>query len=177
MKNKIIAGGIILALASLSTLAAGTISSNPGDLYRDKELSFDAFGSASLGNYTLNNFTGERARQNVRFGAGGGINYFMSRNFGIGVDGYSENTSGPFVDNVSANLILRFPLGQSGFSPYIFGGGGYQFDQAKLWSGQAGVGMEYRFTPHMGIFLDARGVLPNETKYYGVGRLGMRMSF
>ena len=37
--------------------------------------------------------------------------------------------------------------------------------------------MEYRFTPHMEIFLDARGVVPNETKYYGVARLGLGFAF
>jgi hypothetical protein len=74
-------------------------------------------------------------------------------------------------------LILRLPLGQSGFAPYIFGGGGHQFDAVKLWFGQAGAGMEYRFTRHVGVFLDARTVWPNETKFYGVARAGMRFSF
>jgi hypothetical protein len=74
-------------------------------------------------------------------------------------------------------LILRLPLGQSGLAPYVFGGGGHQFDQAKFWFGQGGAGMEYRFTPHMGIFSDARGVVPNQTKYYGVARLGLGFAF
>jgi hypothetical protein len=46
-----------------------------------------------------------------------------------------------------------------------------------MWFGQAGGGMEYRFTPHVGVFIDARGVLPNETKLYGVARVGMRFAF
>jgi hypothetical protein len=48
---------------------------------------------------------------------------------------------------------------------------------AQLWFGQFGGGMEFRFTPHVGIFIDARAVVPNETKYYGVGRVGMRFAF
>jgi hypothetical protein len=48
---------------------------------------------------------------------------------------------------------------------------------AKLSFGQAGAGMEYRFTPHVGVFLDARAVWPNETKYYGVARAGLRFAF
>ena len=31
--------------------------------------------------------------------------------------------------------------------------------------------------PHLGVFIDARRVLPNETKYYGIARLGMRVAF
>lgn len=56
-------------------------------------------------------------------------------------------------------------------------GGGHQLDQAKFWFGQGGAGMEFRFTPHMGIFLDAHGVVPNETKYYGVARLVLSFVF
>jgi hypothetical protein len=46
-----------------------------------------------------------------------------------------------------------------------------------MWFGQAGGGMEYRFTPNVGVFLDARAVWPNETKYYGVARAGLRFAF
>jgi hypothetical protein len=87
------------------------------------------------------------------------------------------NTTGRFIDSASANLILRIPLGQSGFAPYVYGGGGRQFDLAQVWFLQAGGGMEYRFTPHVGLFVDARWVIPEKTKYYGVGRLGMRFAF
>ena len=110
-------------------------------------------------------------------GGGLGLNYFFTRNLGVGAEAYSENTTGTFIDNASGNLILRLPLGQCGFAPYIFGGGGHQFDAAKLWFGQGGAGLEYRFTPHIGMFLDARMVWPNETKYYGVARLGVRFAF
>lgn len=61
-------------------------------------------------------------------------------------------------------------------APYALGGGGRHFDRVKTWFAQAGVGVEYRFTPRVGVFLDARGVLANETQYYGVARLGMRFA-
>ena len=61
-----------------------------------------------------------------------------------------------------ATDALRLPLGQSGFAPYALAGGGYQFDMAKVWFGQVGGGIEYRFTRNMGVFLDARWVLPDE---------------
>ena len=180
MKNTMIVGGTILMLAATSVLGqdnAANNQSSQGDLYRASELSLDAFGSASLGKYTIDHPSEMRVRNNTRLGAGAGINYFITRNIGIGGDAYSENTTGAFVDSASGSLILRLPLCQSGFAPYIFGGGGYQFDMAKKGFIQAGGGMEYRFTRHVGVFLDARGVLPREVKYYGVGRLGLRLVF
>jgi len=146
-------------------------------LYHCNELSLDAFGTASLGRYTIEHLSNSRVRHNTEVGAGVGINYFITRNLGIGADMYSENIGGPFIDSGEANLILRLPLGHSGFAPYIFGGGGDQFDMAKTWFGQAGIGLEYRFARHMGLFVDARGVLPDETKCYGVSRLGLRFVF
>jgi len=145
--------------------------------YRANELSVDLFGTASEGRYTLEHWSGPRVRQNTEFGAGAGLNYFITRYVGIGADAYSENTSGAFIDSASANLILRLPLGESGFAPYAFGGGGRQFDLGTVWFGQAGVGLEYRFSPHVGLLLDVRGVVPDETKYYGLARLGLRFAF
>ena len=176
MKNTLLIGGTILMLAAKSALGAENMSSDAGDYYRAGELSVDAFGTAALGKYTIDHYSNSRVRHNAQLGAGMGLGYFFTRNLGIGVDAYSENTTGTFVDNSSANLILRLPLGQSGFAPYAFGGGGRQFD-TKVWFAQFGAGMEYRFTPQVGAFLDARLVLPDETKYYGVARLGVRFAF
>jgi hypothetical protein len=180
MKNKMLVGGTILMIAATSALGAETVNNDQGDYYRSGELSVDAFGTASLGQYTIEhsiNYHAERVRHNARLGVGAGINYFITRNIGIGADAYSENTTGAFIDSASASLILRLPLGQSGFAPYAFGGGGRQFDMAEAWFAQAGAGMEYRFTPHVGVFIDARGVVPKETKYYGVARFGVRLAF
>ena len=170
-------GGTILMLAAMSAFGDDNVSNDQGNYYRSSELSVDAFGTGSLGEYTLDHLSNNRIRQNTKFGVGAGINYFFTRNIGIGADAYSENTTGAFIDSASANLILRLPLGQSGFAPYAFGGGGHQFDMGQMWFGQAGGGMEYRFTPHVGVFIDARGVLPNETKLYGVARAGLRFAF
>ena len=177
MKNTMLIGGTILILAAKSALGDDNANTEQTRYYRSCELSLDGFGTASEGEYTLNHLSSTRVRQNTEFGAGAGVNYFITRYVGIGAEAYSENTTGVFIDNASANLTLRLPLGESGFAPYIFGGGGHQFDLAKLWFGQAGTGIEYRFTPHIGVFLDARMVWPNETKYYGVARLGLRFSF
>lgn len=190
MKNQLLLGGTILCLGASSVWGAdlmkgGNTMNNPrqttnddqGGLYRANEMSVDMFGTASLGKYSIEHISNNRIHHNTRLGAGLGLSYFITRNLGVGVEGYSENTTGPFIDSASANLTLRLPLGGSGVAPYVFGGGGQQFDLAKLYFGQAGVGVEYRFTPRFGMFVDARGVVPNETKYYGVGRLGVRFAF
>jgi hypothetical protein len=177
MKSGMQIGATLLVLAATSAMAEENSIRDSGDLYRAKELSLDAFGSASLGAYTIENPSGDRIEENTQLGAGLGLNYFFTRNIGIGADAYSEDTDGSLIDSASASLLLRFPLGKSGFAPYIFGGGGRQFDFVEAWFAQAGAGMEYRFTRNIGAFVDARWVLPDETKYYGVGRLGMRFSF
>ena len=146
-------------------------------LYRAGELSMDVFGTASMGRYAIDHWSHSKIRNDAKLGAGLGLNYFFTRNLGIGADLYSENTTRAFIDSAEANLILRLPLGHCGFAPYVFGGGGHQFDMVKASFGQAGVGLEYRFNHQMGMFLDARGVLPEETRGYGVARLGMRFAF
>lgn len=183
IKTNILIAGTILMLAAKSALGAETTSndlaqaSSRADLYRARELSLDAFGTASLGVYSIDHVSGSRIRHDTQLGAGVGVNYFIARYIGIGADIYSEDTKGNFIDSASANIILRLPLGQSGFAPFAFGGGGRQFDMAKVWFGQFGAGMEYRFTPHVGLFLDARLVIPDEVKEYGVARLGLRFAF
>ena len=112
------------------------------DLYQADELSFDLFASGSAGKYIIKNPSTTRIRQDGQLGAGVGISYFFTRNFGAGLEAYSENTTGTFIDSASGNLTLRFPLGQGGLAPYVFGGGGQQFDKTKLWFGQAGGGLE-----------------------------------
>jgi hypothetical protein len=183
MKNKMYIGGTILLLAATSALGAENLNTEQipppdrVDFYHANELSLDAFGMASLWESTVDHLSAARVQHQTQFGAGLGLNYFVTRNFGIGADAYAQDTTGVFVDSASVNLILRLPLGHSGFAPYAFGGGGRQFDLAKVWFGQIGAGMEYRFTRHVGAFVDARWVLPGETKSYGVARLGVRFAF
>ena len=203
MKHGILVGGTVLMLTAKSVWGADPTNSEPRgagpgpltyesgrqtnrepemccdrpDFYRACELSLDVFGTASLGEHTLKHLSESRVRKSGQLGAGVGVNYFFTRHVGLGVDAYAEGTDGVFVDSASASLILRFPLGRSGFAPQIFGGGGRQFDLGDVWFAQVGGGLEYRFTRCLGAFLDARWVLPEEGKTYGVARLGLRIAF
>jgi hypothetical protein len=183
MKNKILIGSTILMLASMPIFGADTMemSHRTHDdgvgFYRANELSMDLFGTGSVGKYTIDHLSSNRVRHDSELGAGVGLTYFMTRNLGIGAEAYAEDADGVFIDSASANLTLRFPLGESGCAPYVFGGGGNQFDLNDVWFGQAGAGFEFRFTHNVGVFADARMVWPNETQYYGVVRVGMRFVF
>lgn len=167
----------MLIVGTLLLLAVRPAQGEENELYRANELSVDAFGSASIQRYTIDHVSRARVRQNTRLGLGAGVNYFFTQNMGISADAYAEDTRGAVIDSSSVSFTYRFPLGQSGFAPYAFGGGGRHFEDVRTWFAQVGAGVEYRFTPHVGMFLEARGVVPNETKYYTVGRLGMRYAF
>jgi hypothetical protein len=183
MKKQTPIAATILLLAAASFAGAQNTSNDPGlqsgqgDNYRAEEFSLDVFGSLSLGKEEIRNISGNVVEDDSELGIGVGLNYFFTRNLGLGADVYSENSSGSFIDSASANLILRLPLGEGGFAPFAYIGGGRQFDMAEEWFAQVGVGIEYRFTPQIGAFLDARAVFPEEVDYYGVARLGMRFGF
>lgn len=150
---------------------------NYPELYRANEFSVDLFGTGSVGEETIEHVSGDRIHHDGRLGAGLGVNYFFTHHLGVGVEAYSENTAHNFVDNLTGNLLVRFPIGHSPFAPYVFGGGGYQFDYGKQAFGDGGAGVEIRFAPHVGFFVDARYVLAAKTEDFGLGRAGFRFSF
>lgn len=171
----------IAAVVCLGIGVSGAVAADrdaPAEqLFLEKEVNLDIFGSVSVGQEVVENLTDERVKDNGRLGAGLGLSYFFNRNIGIGADAYTENWNHSFVDNTSGNLIVRFPIDKIHLAPYIYGGGGYQFDPTGLWFAQAGAGVELRFTRQIGIFADARYVMTDEVRDIGVGRAGLRLAF
>ena len=182
-------GLAILLLATTSAFSAEDTTTNqaPNQLtqpaaaqeekYRAQETSLDIFTSGSINQETIDDLSGIRYKEDVEFGIGVGLNHFFTRHIGIGAEAYSEDTDRHFVDKVSASLIARFPLGESGFAPYAYIGGGRQFDPIELSFGQVGAGVEFRFTPKVGLFLDGRYVLTDGAENHGLARLGLRLAF
>lgn len=154
-----------------------TQTADQEEKYRAQETSLDIFFSGSINQETINHLNGIQYKEDVESGIGVGLNHFFTRHIGIGAEAYSEDTERHFVDKASASLIARFPLGESGFAPYVYLGGGRQFDPIELSFGQAGGGLEFRFTPNVGLFLDARYVLTDGTDDHGLARLGLRLAF
>lgn len=175
---------VFTALALLA--AAGTVSAQSrsddtrtreGDVFRSHELSFDLFGSVSVGQETIDGLSGERVVDDGRLGAGAGVNYYFTPYLGFGADLYTENTDDHVVDNGSANLLLRLPFESIRLAPYVYGGGGRQFDPQERWFGQFGGGLDIRVTRHWGLFTDVRYVMVDAASNFGVGRLGVRIPF
>ncbi len=177
MNNGLLITATLFLLGAGPALAAEGVQYDQNDRYTARETTFDVFGSASIGQQTINNLSRQRISHDARLGAGAGVNYFATRHLGFGAEAYSENTGHSFLDNASASLIGRLPLGHTGLAPYAYGGGGRQFDPIELNYLHAGGGLEYRFTRRLGAFVDARYVFTDGTKNYGLGRAGLRFGF
>jgi hypothetical protein len=154
-----------------------TLSNDPPDsFYHNMEFSADGFAIGTTGEKSFDH-SFRYFRHHVRYGAGAGGNFFFCRYLGIGGDFYTADVPGPFVASASGNLIARYPIPHTPIAPYVFGGGGHDFDGVAQSFGQAGGGIEVRFAHHIGIFVDARYVFAGRTDDYGVGRAGVRVNF
>ena len=51
------------------------------------------------------------------------------------------------------------------------------FEKLSAWSGQSGAGVLYPINARVGLFVDARTVMPNGSRHYGVARAGLRILF
>jgi hypothetical protein len=175
---------LMVAAAALSLSAFTTFADNPtqsswwnsrtcyshdGDKYNANELQLDMFGTY---NHAIGNFDDifENSWRHGRWGGGVGMNYFFTKYLGFGVDTFFQK-NGHFFNNVTGNLFARMPIGNSGFAPYIFGGAGWN-DGSTVPGGShsidqltadGGVGIEYRFNPHLGIFTDVRYTWTDKT--------------
>ena len=148
------------------------------ELFSANELQLDLFGTYSAPQNTIEHLSGDRLEHTGRAGAGIGVNYFFLRWLGVGADAYTENTAGSWVDNVSGNLILRLPLDSVHLAPYVYGGGGRQFDPRQTYFGQVGLGVEVRIIKHVGLFVDGRYVMTvDSSPNFAVARGGIRISF
>jgi hypothetical protein len=144
-------------------------------LYHAGEMSVDLYGVGLLHESDFDN--GERARHDLSWGGGAGINFFFTRYIGIGGDADAITFHHSFVDTTTGNLILRFPIDDTGLAPYIFGGAGYQFQGIDQVIGGGGIGLEMRILPHFSFFVDARYMAAQKTDDFGIGRAGVRLSF
>jgi hypothetical protein len=147
--------------------------------YRPHEFSLDLFGSYQAPEEKFSRLFRTDIRSTGIWGGGVGLNYFLTPIVGIGADSNFGDNRGAFVDHVVGSLFLRLPLGASGVAPYIYGGGGRGIDPAWQWLGHAGVGLEYRFNPATGIFMDGRYIWAEKSGYSDslLLRAGLRIVF
>jgi Outer membrane protein beta-barrel domain len=184
----------------------------PSTCFKDQEIQVDLFGSfANLpyghDQYYTNSRQTRLFHDDNRDGGGGGVgvNYFFMRYFGVGVDGdFDSNVGG--IANYTGKIILRLPIEAGGFciAPYVFAGGGgesllneddygwynyhgrrvYRNNSSTVGAWMVGGGLEWRITPMVGIFAEARYTWT--ARYHGeeglnfdndIARLGVRLSF
>lgn len=106
------------------------------------------------------------------------------------------------VGSVLGTFTLRFPIGCSRFAPYVWLGGGAifgggrsseilvdpaspfgivrrEFNQSDTKGiGQVGGGLEYRFTPHLGLITDVSwNVVSGAKNNFGMARTGINIAF
>jgi hypothetical protein len=145
-----------------------------------QELSLDLFGSYLNPEGKFNDLFNTSMNHGY-WGGGAGLNYFMTRELGLGVD--FNMSSKPddlrLEDQVTGDLILRLPFGNSGFAPYLIGSGGRGMSPQWEWVYGGGVGVEMRFNPTTGIFSDARFFWNDKTTDDNrlVIRAGLRIVF
>lgn len=161
----------LIALALASTLVAGSIepktirqSYSEEEYFKAGEIQLDAFGvyahsSKSVSDHSL--------------GGGLGANYFFTEYLGAGVDGYYlDSKSG----QVAGSVIARYPIGH--FAPYALVGGGGLIDSNQFRAlGKAGAGVEYKFTPNLGLKADYTWNVVKDTESFGALRAGLSYSF
>ncbi len=148
------------------------VTPEPPCRFRDMEFQVDAF-------YT--HFWGDNGSV-VRNGPGGGfgLNFFFLRYIGIGYEAsWFDNDGVAFHLPVGGNLFLRYPICAWNLAPYIMVGGGVAWDGDEYGYGNVGGGLEYRFTDHIGIFVDGRYFYGTKDGFGNVANLraGMRFAF
>lgn len=125
-------------------------------------------------------FPHKKKRKYVHNAADAGVeaDYFFTRFLGIGLEG-DWLVGEDVINTVSASLIARYPFeyGRWGWAPYVFIGGGGQFDNVNVGTGHIGGGAEIRFHRHWGVFADGRWVIHDSSINYGLFRLGIRYNF
>jgi hypothetical protein len=173
----------------------------PVSYFGANEFSLGLFGSYG---WTYND--NDRAIGNHAWGGGIDGQYFPLQpylGFAIEGDFFNEVPGDFFGSTVTGNVILRYPLDVRfpGFhlAPYIFGGVGGVFNSNNAFTrvatfgnaqvlnrrntedevlGDGGIGLEYRFTPHIGLFSDVRYNVVNESKNnFPSTRIGLRFAF
>jgi hypothetical protein len=155
--------------------------------FNEHELQLDIFGQYTVGEGP--NHAGPIGDHG--WGGGLGVNYFFTRNIGIGVDAawlYAAENGAlgddhTTIHNFSGSVIFRFPNDEKCLAPYVYVGGGAAVDGEQWASAHGGVGVEFRVEPQkMGIFVDGRWTYYGDRFGYGdlnnfSGRVGVRFIF
>lgn len=139
--------------------------------YRAGEFQIDLFGSASVASLrSVDDLNDHEA------GAGFGVNYFFTRNFGLGyeVRGQARTIKSDWLNEGGVSAFYRLPIGT--IAPYGVAGVGYEILNLELRGNfYAGAGLEVRLSPRVGVFTEVRRVWEGPKKYDA--RAGLRFAW
>ena len=110
-------------------------------------------------------------------GGGIGLAYYFTQNVGIDV-GYSVFAYDSEKHTATADLALRYPIGESCFAPYLLMGGGVKTNGSTdgLW--RLGGGVDVRFQgANLGVFADGVYNWVEGDGDFTIARLGVRIPF
>lgn len=137
------------------------------DCYRANEFAVDLFGGVRSPDL-------DSERRHYGFG----LQYYATRNIGIGVATEFENLSGHTFDVVAFRGLWRVPFERHAF--YVFGGGTRRFHGDTGWSFQLGPAYEFRPVNHVGLFTEIGidKVVSGDTRpVAATARAGLRFSW
>jgi hypothetical protein len=137
--------------------------------FRDMEWQIDGFYTQFFGGHDTRFHTGA--------GGGFGVNFFFLRYFGVGYEAAWYDNAGTAEHlPLGGNFFLRYPICSLNLAPYVLVGGGGAWDHDGIGYGNVGGGLEYRFTDHIGAFVDGR-YFYGGTGNVGNLRAGLRFAF
>ncbi len=207
MKRRIALAVVALASQALATFAGEAVTTSkevvapppppPVSYFRANEWSLGLFGT-----YGWTYDGNRRGIQDHYWGGGVDGQYFPLQYLGFAIEGdfFNEVPGDDFGASAFGNLILRYPLDIKyptlHLAPYgLVGIGGlfnsgtgftgafnnsihFRHRSSDSFMGDFGGGLEYRFTPHIGIFSDVRFNLVDGPKNnYLSTRFGFRYAF
>jgi outer membrane autotransporter protein len=124
------------------------------------------------------------------------LKYFFTKSIGLGFEGLLLDGRDNIAGGGLATITYRYPIGCSRFSPYAWAGVGATAggshtvrDQGNRTShildnsganltGQVGLGLQFRFNPHMGFMADyAWNFLESRDNNFGMVRLGVTLAY
>lgn len=134
--------------------------------FKDHEFQLDFFGDYNVGNGP----THMGIQRDHGWGGGAAINYFFTKNIGIGAeytlsygkespdtDAGRDRGHHTYTHGVAGNVIYRLPINTSCLAPYVYLGGGTLIADHEWAEAHGGLGLEYRIIPaKVGIFADTR---------------------
>lgn len=171
---------LIAAITALSAIALPSAFAGSGktfkqevvvestELFRDTEFQIDGF---------YHQFFGKHGNHKIHTGAGGGFgfNFIFARYFGVGIENFWTSESDATY-HLNGFGILRYPIDALHIAPYGLIGGGAGLGNNSYGYFNLGAGLEVRFTPNIGTFVDSRWYVGSEAKGADL-RAGLRLSF